>query len=300
MKKNIFLSIVIITFFTSCTKRLDDFLFNNDNTITAYELDNFQGPVSVDLEGKYVVPENRITVFDFEIEHEGEKHTIAAIYTGDINRIAEDTVIMYCHGNRDHMDFYWPRQKIYSHLGKLGRFGVLMIDYPGFGLSTGKPTEGNMYAAVDGALKWLKSNGLTDDRLVMYGFSLGSAPTCKITAGNYAMNPSKIILEAPFASAEVMIHDASKLSIPASFLVNVKIDNAEQIKQVNVPLLWIHGVKDDFLAIDSHGELVFKNHNGDYKIPVRVPGGGHESVPVFMGIDVYSNTILNFITGKLN
>lgn len=295
--KKIYLLVVTPLIVLSCTKRLDDFLFNNDNTITAYELDNFQGPVSVDLEGKYVVPENLITVFDFPIEHEGETYTVAAIYTGDINRISEDTVIMYCHGNRDHMDFYWPRQKIYSHLGKLGRYGVLMIDYPGFGLSSGKPTEENMYAAVDGALKWLKSKGLSDDRLVMYGFSLGSAPTCKIAAGNYAMSPSRIILEAPFASAEVMIHDASKLSIPASFLVNVKIDNAEQIKNISVPLLWIHGVKDDFLAIDSHGEIVFKNHKGDYKIPVRVAGGGHESVPVFMGISDYSKTILQFITG---
>lgn len=284
----------------SCNKRLDDFLFNNDNSITAYGLDDFDGPVSIELGDEYEVPEDNITLFDFEIEYEGESYTIEAIYTGDINTIAEDTVIMYCHGNRDHMDFYWPRQKIYSHLGSLGRYGVLMIDYPGFGLSTGKPTEGNMYAAVDGALKWLKSNGLTDDRLIMYGFSLGSAPTCKIAGGNYAMSPSRIILEAPFASAEVMIHDASSLSIPGSFLVNVKIDNAEQIKNVDVPLLWLHGTLDDFLAIDSHGELVYKNHQGAYKVPVRVSGGGHETVPVFMGLDNYSDTILDFITGKSN
>lgn len=295
----VFLIVFATLLISSCNKRLDDFLFNNDNTITEYKLDFFDGPVSVDLQGMFFVPDNRIHVFDYEIEHEGEKITVAAIYTGDINRIAEDTVILYCHGNRDHMDFYWPRQKIYSHLGHLNRFGVLMIDYPGFGLSTGKPTEENMYASVDGAMKWLKSNGLTDDRLVMYGFSLGSAPTCKLSAGNYTMSPSKIILEAPFASAEVMIHDASKLSIPASFLVNVKIDNAEQIKEVSVPLLWLHGKLDDFLAIDSHGELVYKNHNGVYKVPVRVSGGGHETVPVFMGLNEYASTILKFITGEL-
>ena len=132
--------IVFLVLATGCDKRLDDFLFNNDDTITSYKLDDFEGPVSVDLSSQYFVPDNLINQFTFDIESEGENLNVAAIYTGDINDIVTDTVILYCHGNRDHMDFYWPRQKLYSHLGNLGRFGVLMVDYPGFGLSEGKPT----------------------------------------------------------------------------------------------------------------------------------------------------------------
>ena len=286
---------LVFSFLVSCNKRLDDFLFNGDNTITEYLLDNYPGPTSLDLPGSFFVPEALIHKFNYTIQSEGETLSISAIYVGDIESISEDTVVLYSHGNRDHMDFYWPRQKVYAHMGGLGNFGVLMFDYPGYGLSEGISTEQNMYDAVEGALLWLKEKGLTDERLVMYGFSLGSAPTCKVAAGGFSMMPNKIILEAPFASSEVMVQDAALLALPASFLVNVKIDNAEQVKLTSAPLLWIHGDADDFLAMDTHGEVVYKNHNGLFKEAIRVPGGGHETVPTFMGIHEYSESILAFI-----
>lgn len=297
MKKIIILIVLSLCFvLTSCNNRLDDFLFN-PSQIDEYKLDDFDGPVSLDLKGEYFIPQSMIYKFSFPIEYEGEILNIHAIYTGNLNSIATDTVIMYCHGNRDHMDFYWPRQKIYSHIGNIARFGVLMIDYPGYGLSDGKTTEDNMYASVDGALEWLKTQGLTDDRLVMFGFSLGSAPVCKVAGEqNFAMNPSKIILEAPFASAEKMIQDAALLAMPSSYFVNVKIENAEQIKNVSVPFLWIHGEADDFLEIAKHGEVVYKNYEGLSKTATRVPGGGHESTPAILGFENYSKVLLDFIT----
>ena len=297
MKKIVVLFVLIVGFFqTSCNKRLDDFLFN-PSQIDEYKLDDFDGPVSLDLQGEYFIPQSMIHKFSFPIEYEGEILNIHAIYTGNLNSIATDTVIMYCHGNRDHMDFYWPRQKIYSHIGNMARFGVLMIDYPGYGLSDGKTTEDNMYASVDGALQWLKTQGLTDDRLVMFGFSLGSAPVCKVAGEqNFAMNPSKIILEAPFASAEKMIQDAALLAMPSSYFVNVKIENAEQSKKVDVPFLWIHGKADDFLEISKHGKVVYDNYVGLSKTNVIVPGGGHESTPFILGFEKYATALLEFIT----
>lgn len=294
MKKGI---ILIACFFVliSCKKRLDDFLFNADNSITEYKLDFYEGEKTIEVTGSYFIPDHMIHQFAYAIEDEGKELEIQAIFTGDITRIDQDTVLLFCHGNRDHMDHYWPKQKVYSHLGKLARFGVLMIDYPGYGLSDGKTTEENMYASVEGALDWLKERGLTDDRLVMIGFSLGSAPTCKIAAGDFSMKPSKMVLEAPFASAEVMVQDAAALAMPSSFFVDLKIDNAEQVKNTDVPLLWLHGTEDDFLTIEKHGEVVYKNHQGAFKEAHRIPGAGHSSVPTFMGLDEYSKTILDFI-----
>lgn len=280
----------------SCNKRLDDFLFNEDNSIEAYMFDDYTGEVTLDLGSDYFVPQSFRHQFEYSILSEGESLNIHAIFTGDTAKIATDTVILYCHGNRDHMDFYWPRQKLYTHLGGLGRFGVLMFDYPGFGLSEGKPTEVNMYDATNGALRWLKDHGLTDERLVVFGFSLGSAPTCRVAKGGFELTPNKFILEAPFASAEVMVQDAALLAMPGSFLVNTKIDNAEQVKKTNASMLWMHGVLDDFLAIDTHGEVVYKNHQGENKFAERIDGADHNSVPVFMGYDKYLDRILEFIT----
>lgn len=290
------MGLLVLMALTACRKRLDSFLFNQ-STRTEYQLDNYTGEVSITVGGEFNVPDSLIHHLEWTLQEDGKSTQVHAIYVGDMNSISVDTVLLYCHGNKDHMDFYWPRQKLYANIGQLGRFGVLMFDYPGFGMSEGKPTEVNMYASTELALSWLKSQGLTNDRLVMMGFSLGSAAVCEV-AGNpsrFSMNPSKIILEAPFASAEILIQDGGLLSMPGSFLVDLKIDNATEIKKVNVPLLWIHGVDDAFLTVAHHGQLVYDNKPG-IKEKELVPGGEHETTPTAMGYTNYINRILQFIT----
>lgn len=297
MRKLQIISIIGILFLSiGCRKRLDSFLFNNDNSITEYKLDSYGGELALEVPVDYLVPNSDIHMLNYSIKDEGKSLNIAAIFVGNINKISSDTVILYCHGNKDHMDHYWPRQKLLSHLGEQGRFGVLMFDYPGYGLSEGSPTEENMYAATNGAMKWLKENGLTNDRLIVYGYSLGSAPATKSVGDSpFVMKPSKLILEAPFASSEVMVQDAALLNMPASYFVNTKIDNAEQIKKCNVPLYWLHGVNDDFLSIETHGRIVYKNHNKTWKQKSEVLGAGHNDVPTFMGLEIYSDSILSFV-----
>jgi pimeloyl-ACP methyl ester carboxylesterase len=297
MRSLIFLSAVVFMLF-ACRKRLDNFLFSNDNSITEYQLDNYTGRTTLDVGDSYAIDPALIHKFMIPMTFQGEEIQLAAIYVGDTTQISIDTVIMYCHGTADHMDFYWPRQKLYANLGGKNRFGVLMIDYPGYGLSEGSPTEENMYASVDAGLNWLKTKGLTKERLVLFGFSLGTAPTCQV-AGNessFSLAPGKFILEAPFASAEVMVQDAALLAMPSSYFVNIKIDNAEEIKKATAPFLWIHGEADSYLSIHTHGEVVFNTYPKSTKTAVRVPGGEHEDTPFVMGYENYLSAILNFIT----
>ncbi len=297
MKKILLLSAISLALI-ACKKRLDNFLFHNDNSISAYLLDDYEGETTLTVGAEYAIADSMIHMIQFPITDQGKTLEISAIYVGDVNEIATDTVIVYCHGTAAHNDFYWPRQKMYANLGGKHRFGVLMMDYPGYGLSEGSPTEENMYASVNGALNWLKQHGLTSDRTILFGFSLGTAPTCEVAgnASDYALQPSKIILEAPFASSEVMIQDASLMALPSSYFVNVKIDNAEEIKKVTVPLLWIHGEADSFLSIHTHGEVVYNNYQGPSKTAFRVPGGDHENTPFVAGYSNYMAQIVSFIT----
>jgi pimeloyl-ACP methyl ester carboxylesterase len=279
----------------SCRKRLDSFLFNGSK-LESYQLDAYTGEVSLELNGQFAVPDSMIHRVHFPVTIDGETVEVQGIYVGDTNHINQDTVILYCHGNKDHMDFYWCREKLYANIGGLGRYGVLMFDYPGFGMSEGAATEANMYASTSSAISWLKDRGLSNDRFIMFGFSLGSAPVCEVAghASEYALQPAKIILEAPFASAEIMIQDAALLSMPGSFLVDLKIDNATEIKKVNVPLLWIHGMADSFLSMKSHGQLVY-DHKPGQKECVLVPGGEHETTPFVMGYQAYIDRLAAFI-----
>lgn len=296
MKQFFFMFIILA--FAGCL-RLDDNLFNPNTTkITEYKLDNYTGETDFVLDASYIIPDSLIHLFELasQASDESSATRIQAIYIGDIDSIAADTVIMYCHGNAEHMDFYWPRAKLLAHTQSKNRFGVLMIDYRGYGLSEGKPTEDGLYADVDAALKWLKSKGLSDSRLVMYGFSMGSAPATKLSAGLYSMKPSKLLLEAPFASAEVMVQDASGLAMPGVFFTNLKINNAEQIKNVLQPFFWIHGEDDDFLNINTHGSVVYNNYNGTYKEAHRITGAEHSTIPQTVGFQNYLKKIGKFIT----
>ena len=287
------LALLFCAFQTACL-RLDGLLYN-PKKITEYKFDAYEG-IENRVPSEYDIAADKIKLMTLTSDDDGKKETIYAEYVGDMARIATDTIILYAHGNAQNMDLYWQRVKLLANVGGKNRYGVMTFDYRGYGLSEGTSTESSMYADADACLQWLKSKGLTSNRLVFYGFSLGTASATKLTAEPRTLTPAKLALEAPFASAEVMAQDASGLAIPGSFVTNLKINNAEMIKKVNQPLLWLHGVEDDFVAMKTHGEVVFKNYKGTRGTAVRVEGANHSTVPNTMGYPQYVATMLNFIS----
>ncbi len=297
MKKIATISLILAAgIFSSCL-RLDNNLYNNSEKITEYKRDNYTGKVDFVLDYSYHIPDSLVSIFTLASTAPGESNStkIYAMYIGDIAKIATDTVIMYCHGNKWHMDFYWQRAKLLANTGGKNHYGVMLVDYRGYGLSEGKPSEEGLYADVDACLQWLKMKGLSNSRLMMYGFSMGTAPATNLTANPRSMTPSKLILEAPFASAAVMVQDASQLALPGSYVTNLKIDNAEQIKKVTQPFMWMHGNKDLFLNYQTHGQVIYNNYAGVYKESHIVDGADHGEVPQKDGYIKYSTDLYNFI-----
>jgi hypothetical protein len=298
-RTNIFIIAFSLIIFSSCL-RLDSFLFNNSK-LEEYLFDEYPFEVDFVLDASYNIDEDNMHLFTLQskLPAETEGVDIWALYVGDITTIDTDTVILYCHGNKDHMDFYWPRVKLLANAGGKNRFGVMTFDYRGFGMSDGVPTEDGMYADTEAVLDWLKSKGLTEDRLIIYGFSLGSAPATKYAAENYSLRPSKLILENPFASFDVMVNDGSALTLPGSYLTNLEINNAENIKEVNQPFLWMHGIDDAFLSIETHGEVIYKNYSGVKGFAYRIPKAEHSTLPQTIGFSDYNEIIEKFITNEL-
>jgi pimeloyl-ACP methyl ester carboxylesterase len=296
MKKNLlFLSFAFLGMTLTACLRLDGNLYNKLK-VEKYLFDAYEYPELEKLDASYAIAPDKFLQFTVASDDNGSKANIAAFYLGDTSRIKTDTIILYAHGNKYHLDLYWQRIKMLANMGKKHRFGVLAFDYRGYGMSEGEPTETGMYADADACMQWLKARGLTGDRLVVYGFSLGSACATELTAAPRSLRPSKIILESPFASAAVMGADAAVLNLPGSAVTDLKIDNAEEIKKVQQPFLWLHGTDDDFLRIATHGEVVFKNYKGTKGVAVRVEGGNHSTIPKTMGYKKYMETVLDFIT----
>jgi len=295
MKKIGFLLVFLSIILTGC--RLDNFLFN-PLTLTEYKFDAFDEEQYFVVEDSYAIQDSWIELMTLESGPEDDLETIYAAYIGDKSRISQDTVILYCHGNAGHMDYYWERVKLLANAGGKNRFGVLFMDYRGYGLSTGTSSEAGLYYDVDACMKWLKAQGLTGDRLVIYGFSLGGAPSTELTATPRTLTPSKLILEAPFASFEYMAQDIAKVSFAGSFYGDLTIDNSVEIQKIQQPFLWMHGTDDDFVGI-HHGEFVQQNYQGTHKVLRRVPGGEHSTVPLVMGFEIYMKLIADFITGEI-
>ncbi len=287
--------LLILSTLNACL-RLDSNLYNPEKS-SEYLLDEYAGNKEIDLDPKYDIDESNVTLFTLESQaaDEDTATTIWAMYVGDTSRISTDTIIMYCHGNARNMDAYYPRVKLLANAGHKHRYGVMQFDYRGYGMSEGWETEEGMYTDLNTCLLWLKEHGLTDDRLIIYGFSLGSSCATELTANPRALQPSKLMLEAPFASSDVMAQDAGVLAMPASFFTDVKIDNAEEIKKVEEPFLWIHGMEDSFLNIETHGEVVYKNYQGSYSKAIRVPLAIHSNVPEIYGYETYLHDVLEFI-----
>jgi len=259
-----------------------------------YYLDDYTGEGEVFLDSIYDISHDHIQ----ELQFESEGKTIYGIYTGDISRINQDTVILYCHGNTGNIDYYWGRQKLLANLGSKARFGVLMIDYKGYGKSEGTPTEGGLVEDMNAGLKWLEGEGLTSDRLIIYGFSIGSYPATYLSSKkDGALTPSKLILENPFASTKVMVNDASKLSMKNNYYTSTDYEVADLIKNVTQPFLLMHGQKDAFLSIKTHGEIVAKNYGGEAsdKTFLRIPDADHSDLPFVFGYENYLESILDFI-----
>ena len=297
MKKTckLFAFFLIVSLYSSCF-RLDDNLFNYEKT-DGYYLDNYTGDHELDIGHSYDIPDSLIHIFTLDSQNcdECSPDKIYAIYIGDTSRIATDTVFLYLHGNRGHMDVYWERAKLLANAGGKNRFGVMMIDYRGYGLSEGTPTEEGLYADANAAQMWLEKKGLIGDRLIHYGYSLGTAPATELAATPRTLRPGWLILESPFASADVMVTDAAGLNMPGSFYVSLKINVAEDIKKVNQPFLWMHGTDDSFLNIKTHGEVVYKNYLGLKGVAYRVEGAEHNNVPTVMGYENYLQNLSNFI-----
>ncbi|MFT4696333.1 MAG: pimeloyl-ACP methyl ester carboxylesterase [Urechidicola sp.] len=292
--KNLLYIILILSVF-GCLK-MDDLPFLGEK-LTEYKFEDYKGDSELVLPESYRIADSNIHLFSLnsKLPNESTGETIYAVYVGNINTIATDSLIVYCHGQSKHMDVYWQRAKLLANIGGKNRYGVLMMDYRGFGLSTGKSTEASMYQDVRTCMDWVSSKRVPNNNVIMYGYSLGTIPAIDISAFYTATLPTKLILESPLASAENLTEEALFIDVSPSFFTSLVFDNVEKIKSVSQPLIWIHGVNDDYLSI-TNGEAIYERHGGTYKEAHRISGANHSDVPTIMGYQDYSEKVLRFIT----
>ena len=153
--------------------------------------------------------------------------------------ISEYKTILFLHGNAGNLE---------NRIHKINHFknmniNFLIISWRGFSGNKGKPTEQGLYEDAKSAVNWLKSNGITEKNIIIYGESLGTGVAVEIAQNK---NFAGVILESPFTS---MI-DAGKDKypfLPVRLLLKDKYESDKKIKNIKSPILIMHGKVDNIV-----------------------------------------------------
>lgn len=296
MSRSVLVGLVLLLIGSSGCLRLDDFLFNAQK-LESYELDQYTGEVDFTLPPELDIPDSLIHFVPLTSYAGDRPVTIQGLLVGSLDHFVQDTFLLYCHGNKHHLDFYWPRIELLANLGRNGGMQVMSFDYQGYGRSDGEPSQASLYQDARAAWNWLIDQGVTPDRIILYGFSMGSIPAVHLAATPEQTGRGWLILEAPLSSSETLVQEASTLSLPASFLTDLDFDNAVEITGVSQPLLWLHGENDQSTPIHTHGEPVFQAYKGSRSTAIRVPLAGHANLPQTLGFQDYLQAISSFLKG---
>jgi len=117
-------------------------------------------------------------------------------------------VILYFHGNAGDLSTW---QYIITDFAQLG-YGVLIIDYRGYGKSTGALSEKGLYADADAAYEYLISKGITPQQIIIYGRSVGTGVATDLAS----RKPCKgLVLESPYTSMTALAKKKRRCCFPA-------------------------------------------------------------------------------------
>ena len=144
--------------------------------------------------------------------------------------------ILFLHGNAGNLD---NRIDKLNFLGNMD-INFLIISWRGYSGNPGNPSETGLYKDALGGIEWLNKKGISNDRIILYGESLGTAITTEVAQNE---NFAGIILEAPFTS---MVDMGQKIYpiFPVKFLLKDKYESDKKIKNIKSPILIMHGEVD--------------------------------------------------------
>lgn len=199
-----------------------------------------------------------------------------------------DKVILYFHGNAGSLDSW---QYIHNSLKALD-YNFFIIDFRGYGKSTGKITEEGLYKDGQAAYDFLVQKGFKRENIILYGRSIGTGIAVDIASKNKS---KALILESPFSTFKKLANSKLPFLFPSLFL-KYSFDNLEKINRINTPLLIMHGKKDQLIPI-KFGKALYDNYKGVKKDFLAIEEGHHNDLPSFPG---YRDAIQRFIENKEN
>jgi uncharacterized protein len=186
-------------------------------------------------------------------------------------------IILFLHGNAGNISH---RIEDIGDFHRIG-FSVLIVDYEGYGLSSGRPSEQALERDARAAWDHLvRDRSVAPRSIALYGESLGSYAALRLAQTLEAEGdpPRAVVLSGAFTSALEMGRRIFPL-LPLSWLLRARLDNLSTIRQVTTPTLFVHGGRDDIVPLEM-GRRLFEASAARVKEFHEVADAGHNTLMV--------------------
>ncbi|NRB83716.1 MAG: alpha/beta fold hydrolase [Winogradskyella sp.] len=191
-------------------------------------------------------------------------------------------VVLYLKGNSKSIKGWGKFAVDFTRHG----YNVLMIDYRGFGKSTGKRSQKAIKRDLQLVYNKIKEHTI-EDRIVLYGRSLGSGFAAKLASLN---NPKMLILDAPYYSLTRVTARYAPF-MPLSLLLKYPLPTYKWLKYVQCPIHIIHGTDDKLIPYKTSVKL--SQIKPKLTKLYTVIGGGHKNLNNFESYHKMLDDILN-------
>ena len=154
-------------------------------------------------------------------------------------------------------------------------YGVFILGYPGYGGSTGSPTERSLVEAGQLAYGFLVDAGIQPGDIVIWGESIGTGVAAQLAA---TVDAKALVLEAPMSSASDVAAQHYPFMV-ARFLMKDTFRSVDHIGKIGMPLLVMHGDRDRIIPLALGQKLV--DSAIEPKTLVVLEGAGHNNLYQF-------------------
>lgn len=176
-------------------------------------------------------------------------------------------LVLYFHGNKGNLQRDSARVQPFLR----ARYDVLMMDYPGYGKSTGSSSEEDFYRSAK-LVYQLARQHMGSDSIVIYGRSLGGAVAAELASHQ----PCRaLVLESPFYSMDAMARHYFPIFPVGPFLA-YHFPVHRFLAKVYCPVVIFHGDEDRLVPLRQSRRLEPLLKRGDRF--VVLPGAGHQDI----------------------
>jgi alpha-beta hydrolase superfamily lysophospholipase len=190
-------------------------------------------------------------------------------------------LILYFHGNTRSIKGWAKYAKDFYRYD----YDVVLVDYRGFGKSTGKRSEKDMLSDMQYVYTKLAEK-YTEHHIIVYGRSLGSGFATKIASEN---KPRYLILDSPYYNFTKVLERFFPI-LPIRLVLRYQLRTDKWIRHVNCHTYIIHGTNDRLIPI-RNSEALQKLNPGKITL-IHIKGGRHNNLP---GFDEYHNFIRDIL-----